>query len=325
MKPLVVVWRITERCNLSCPFCAYDRSILRARNEADEKLIEQFASILAKWKEATGRPVLLSWLGGEPFLWPALGRLSEKFHRDYGFSISTTTNGTMLGNDRVRDLLMDHFAEVTLSVDGPAETHDALRGRPGLHAQVCRSINQLATAKKRCGHGPVLRANVLLLRETIAGFPALCRELGDWGIEEISCNQLGGLDRPEFYPAHRLLAGQIAELTEGWSRLRDELAPRGVNLLGSFQYLRRLAATAAGERWLVEDCGPGRDFLFITEKGLVAPCSFTVEEYGVDLREFTSPADIDALPARFHRRRQTYRAAHCEDCHSTQVCEKFVA
>ena len=79
-------------------------------------------------------------------------------------------------------------------------------------------------------HGPRLRANVVLMRNTIADFEALCMELAGWGIAEITFNQLGGRDRPEFFPAHRLLPDDAAWLTSEIPRLRARLNGLGVQL-----------------------------------------------------------------------------------------------
>ena len=86
---LVVVWRVTERCNLQCPFCAYDRRLNRPRNSADPEEIRRFAAVLAQWRDFAGRPVLLSWLGGEPLLWEPLTALTRHCRRELGLAIST--------------------------------------------------------------------------------------------------------------------------------------------------------------------------------------------------------------------------------------------
>ncbi|WP_218281224.1 hypothetical protein [Verrucomicrobium spinosum] len=44
---------------------------------ADPAEIRRFAAVLADWSQATGRPVLLSWLGGEPLLWKPLEALTR--------------------------------------------------------------------------------------------------------------------------------------------------------------------------------------------------------------------------------------------------------
>lgn len=319
MKPLVIVWRVTGRCNLRCPFCAYDRTHSFARRDADTGLIRRISSLLAE----TGRPMLMSWLGGEPLLWPDLAHLTTSLRHEHGFAFSTTTNGTTLHRAETRWHLIEHYSELTLSIDGFAPKHDDLRGKAGLFDQVKQAVRLLVAEKATTGTGPLLRGNVVLMRNTISDFPALCHELAGWGIEEITCNQLGGIDRPEFYPANRLLPEQVARLEDAWPGLKDELAAKGVRLLGGEAYLRRLHATANGVPIAVEDCHPGEGFLFVTEDGIVSPCSFTTREHGVDLREIATSRELLELPQRFRQMRQRARAAPCADCHSTQVCEKF--
>lgn len=319
---LVVVWRVTSRCNLACPFCAYDRTLARRRPDADPDVIARSGEGLAQWSEATRRPVLVSWLGGEPLLWSPLKELTEQFRR-LGLQISTTTNGTPLSKPRTRQHLVENYSELTLSVDAFAEEHDTLRGRAGLFAEVQRDIHRLASEIRAAGSALLLRANVVLMRRTIAGFPGLCRELATWGIREISCNQLGGADRPEFYPDNRLLPSQIETLRGEWPSLQNELARAGVKLLGSAGYLDRIAASARGERLYVTDCAPGSEWVFVDETGRAAPCSFTGEEYGISADELTSAAAWQSLPARFDTARRCQRSSRCSDCLSTHVFQKF--
>lgn len=313
---LVVVWRVTTRCNLACPFCAYDRRLSIPRMDADADLIARTGPALAQWSEATGRPILVSWIGGEPLLWPPLEELTRQYHK-LGLSLSTTTNGTPLSRPAVRENLTAHYSELTVSVDAIGAPHDALRGKSGLFDDVRRSVKRLA--EESAGTSLLLRANVVLMRGTIDGFPALCRELAAWGIREITCNQLGGRDRPEFFPANRLLPAQVEQLQRGWPDLQRELADAGVRLCGDSFYLDRMAASARGERMDIADCGPGERYLFIDETGRVAPCSFTVEEYGVPMEN----TDMAALPARFTSARMCRPSPQCRDCHSTQVFGKF--
>ena len=314
----VVVWRITERCNLSCGFCAYSRTLERSRREADPAEVLRFGRVLAAFQEATGQRVLVSWLGGEPLLWPALAELSATFSDTLGLALSTTTNGTALASPRVREMLATHFAELTVSIDGLTDFHDRVRGWPGGFASLRESVRAL--------EGPALRrANTVLMRDNIADYPALCRELATWGFRELTFNQLGGNDRPEFHAIHRLHAEQVRALWAALPALRNELAARGVTLRGSPAYLRRIEATTSGARLPVEDCQPGARFLFIDEMGRAAPCSFTAAGYSVPISELRTVADLRNLPQRFATMRSAQRLAPCLDCHSTQVCEKFHA
>lgn len=66
---MIVVWRVTDSCNLNCPFCAFDKRLSMARRAVSPETVERMIRVLADYREATGEPVLLSWLGGEPLTW----------------------------------------------------------------------------------------------------------------------------------------------------------------------------------------------------------------------------------------------------------------
>ncbi|MES2573014.1 MAG: radical SAM protein [Verrucomicrobiota bacterium] len=320
----VVVWRVTQRCNLSCKFCGYDRELSWKRNEAAPERMRAFGAVLAEWARLNRQRVLVSWLGGEPLLWKPLAELTRIFRQEFDLEISATTNGTTLGCKTVRAHLIDHYSELTISVDAPGAQHDMLRGWPGGFEQLGVAVRALAREKGGAGRGPLLRGNVVLMHGTIAKFGALCHELAGWGIEEITFNQLGGNDRPEFYPANRLQSAQVAMFEEELCSLRPELGARGLRLRGGSDYLSRIAASSDGRRLPVEDCRIGEHFLFINEEGLAAPCSFTTEGYGVPIKEIDTVEKLNQLPGRFLMARNQRRLAACEDCHSTQMFDKFL-
>jgi MoaA/NifB/PqqE/SkfB family radical SAM enzyme len=322
---MIIVWRVSERCNLSCKFCGFDRELQRPRAEADPGSILRLAPILSEYQRVTGDAVLVSWLGGEPLLWKPLTALTQRFARDHRLRVSTTTNGTTLGSPGVRAHLLEYYSELTISVDGVGGVHDRSRGWAGGYGALRRDVTALANEKRNGQAGPLLRANVLLMRQTISGFAQLCFELSEWGFEEVTFNQLGGNDRPEFYPAHRLLPEQADRFTEELPGLRAALARRGLRLGGGEPYLRRIRASSRDERLPVDDCKPGQQFLFINETGLVAPCSFSAFGYGVSVDEIGSVEALCGLPAWFAEGRQRRRLPACEDCHSTRIFEKFAA
>jgi MoaA/NifB/PqqE/SkfB family radical SAM enzyme len=320
---VIVVWRVTERCNLACGFCAYDRRLARPRADADPAAMLAFGAALAAYQRATGDRVLVSWLGGEPLLWRPLAGLTAAFAGGLGLGVSVTTNGTALASPGVRAHVLEHYAEVTVSVDGFAPVHDRLRGWPGGFAALRRAVAALAADKRRGGSGPLLRANVVLMRDNAADFERLCLELSAWGVEEITFNQLGGNDRPEFFPPHRLRPEDVDALAARLHALRARLAPAGTALRGGDRYVERIRSSAAGRRLPVYECDPGVRFLFVSERGVVAPCSFTADAYGVPIAELATGDDVAALPARFTAARGRRRAAVCDDCPSTQVFDKF--
>lgn len=321
---VIVVWRVTERCNLACGFCAYDRGIERSRRTADEGIVLAFGSTLAEYQRATGDRVLVSWLGGEPLLWKPLEHLTTVFVRDFGLRVSVTTNGTALASEAVRAHVLDRYAELTVSVDALGAAHDRLRGWRGGFAQLRRVIPLLAMGRSSVAT-PRLRANVVLMRDNVHEFAPLCLELATWGLDEITFNQLGGNDRPEFWAEHHLRPADVESLAEMVPPLRARLATLGVTLRGGDRYLDRMRSSAAGRRLPVHDCGPGERFLFVNEAGLIAPCSFTSETLGIPVAELSSTPDLMSLPARFTSARDRWHISLsvCGDCPSTQVFEKF--
>ncbi len=317
---LVVVWRVTGTCPLHCPFCAYGRQ-RETHASARPSQVRAFARVLADYQTHTGQPVLVSWLGGEPLLWPELPALSRHLHHDLALNISATTNGMTLESATVRDHLADCYTELTVSIDGPAHFHDAMRDWPGGFQRLEQGIRALAQKSPR----PRLRVNTVLMRQNLPLYPALCHALAEWGVDELTFNQLGGNDRPEFHPEHRLRESDVEELSLMLPALVQSMQARGVRLGCHPGYLQRLRMTARGQALPVADCAPGARFLFVDEEGLAAPCSFTTSGYGVSIDELRTPADIVRLPLRFAAMRRERRHPACLDCHSTQVFQKFAA
>ena len=321
---MIVVWRVTERCNLACAFCAYDRRLQRSRESADPAMVLAFGEALSAYQRATGDRVLVSWLGGEPLLWPSLEALTSSFVRDFGLRVSVTTNGTALASEHLRAHVLECYDELTVSVDGIGVSHDRVRGWRGGFSYL-RRVVPLLSAGRRGGRTPRLRANVVLMRDNVGEFAKLCLELATWGFDEITFNQLGGNDRPEFWAEHHLLPSDVERLADDMPMLREQLAGRGVMLRGGDRYLDRIRSSTHGRRLPVHDCGPGERFLFVSERGVVAPCSFTTEEFGVSISELSGADDVVSLSGRFTaaRGRLSTELAVCGDCPSTQVFAKF--
>ncbi|MDR2209511.1 MAG: radical SAM protein [Azoarcus sp.] len=318
---MIVVWRITQHCNLTCPFCEWDRSLSRKRSWICAEQVLHFCRILRDHQQTTNDRVLLSWLGGEPLLWPHLCDLAA-IVRKMGIAQSATTNGTSLASPNMQKQILDNFSELTVSVDGFAEFHDTMRGWYGGWERIKEAVMDLAA--RREDQNPLkLRANVVLMRDNLPDFPDLCSELAAWGFDEITFNALGGRDRPEFFPAHSLRSEDALALVKLLPALRVRLAQKGVRLCGSADYLARISATANRERLAVANCAAGESFLFIDETGRISPCNFTTSAYGVPVESIKCIQDFTKLPAYFARRRLEMPDATCEDCPSTQVFSKF--
>jgi MoaA/NifB/PqqE/SkfB family radical SAM enzyme len=320
---MIVVWRVVESCNLSCPFCAYDKRLETVRTSARPQQIARFLDLLGEWQAKSARQVLVSWLGGEPLLWKPLEELSRRA-RARSLQISVTTNGTTLGSKRMRAHLLENYREVTISVDGFSDFHDRMRGWPGAFAKLARGAALLKAERAQSGSPLRLRANVVLMHDNVGQFADLCRELSAWGVCEISFNQLGGRDRPEFFPDNRLTLDDIAALRRTLPALRRELEP-ATHVLGGVTYLDRLEGAARDLPTPVADCRVADDFLFIDELGRIAPCSFTADHFGLNVDDIGDAAALAGLAARLNAHQRRSPSGECADCRSTQQFAKFDA
>ncbi len=320
---MIVLWRVTDRCNYACAFCAFDRRLPGMRRDADPALVRRFGAVLGEYARMTGERVLVSWLGGEPLLWEPWRETSRWLREQPGIAVSATTNGSTLHLPAVREGVLAVLSELTISVDGLAPFHEAIRGCPGGWARLREAVLAIVRAREAAGGTLKLRVNTVLMRDNLDGFRALGEELCDWGIDEITINQLGGRDRPEFFPSHRLRPCDVVALRALLPDLQARLAARGVRLCANPAYLDRIEASALGQSLPVADCAPGGRFLFVDEAGRVAPCAFTGAHWGVPVAELHDAAAVLALPTRFREARRSAPARVCDDCPSTQLHAKF--
>jgi MoaA/NifB/PqqE/SkfB family radical SAM enzyme len=320
---IVIVWRVWESCSLACRFCGYSRELDRPRLAVDPRSVISFASVLASVQRVSGCTFLVSWLGGEPLAWTELPRLSRILNAEHGLRLGVTTNGLPLESACVRSSLLADYEQVTVSIDGMAPFHDRIRGMRGLFGRIAQATALLCSEDRR---GRLLRrVNTVLMRENIEAFPQFCETMAGWQFHELTFNQLGGNERPEFYAANRLLPEQVKRFAAQWPEIHERMARRGLAIRGSERYLARIAASSKGERIAVDDCDPGRSFLFVDALGRISPCSFTCDGYGIPISEIDSADAFLELPARFRTMRRERRLPACGDCHANHVFDKFRA
>ncbi|MCU0429195.1 MAG: radical SAM protein [Cytophagaceae bacterium] len=314
----VVVVETTTLCNLSCPFCAYDHRLKIKRKNIDQAHVNRLIDSLGLWAMQHQKHVLISWLGGEPFWQKEVMQWTESARATYPLYFSGTTNGTPLQESFVRKQIAEHFYELTLSIDGLASFHDEMRGRKGLFDFLKHTLALLRNEAPRLR----IRVNVVLMRSNFEMFPLLCQELHQWGIQEVTINQLGGRDRPEFYPENRLLQEQVKKLPAMVQELRKAypLLP----LVFNDAYYRRFYASATDQKIPVEECYPGRSYFFVDVEGRMAPCPYTCQEYGHKIERLQTSLDMDQLPLQFSQKRALEKASYCLDCPCTNVHGKFV-
>ena len=135
-----MVLNVTEKCNFHCTYCKFSGSYSYARKhssksmdiEVVKKSIDFLVMNASYIINETDRPLILGLYGGEPLIESesiidAL-RYIEKEYRDIlpRFRFSVTTNGSLLSENVIRELVNYNFT-LLLSHDGPAEISNRYR------------------------------------------------------------------------------------------------------------------------------------------------------------------------------------------------------
>jgi MoaA/NifB/PqqE/SkfB family radical SAM enzyme len=157
--PQTVSFTITNACNLRCRMCGQwsEEGYMRPSRESDRGAPSADKSRelgLAEWKrlidELADHNIKRALLrGGEVFLYPDILPLLEYFRAKEIFT-SIDTNGTRLAQ-YAADLVRIGNMHLTVSVDGPEEIHDSVRGVKGAFRQLQDGLARLAEEEKKQG------------------------------------------------------------------------------------------------------------------------------------------------------------------------------
>lgn len=171
-KKPIVVWNVTQRCNLRCKHCyaAGEPDVSKELTTAEGMAaIDGFA--------AFGCPVVL-FSGGEPFVRPDVLELAAHA-RARGLRVVFSTNGTLITPEIAQRIKALGVSYVGISIDGVEATHDAFRGVPGAYARSLAAIRACRDAGVKVG------LRVTLTRANAQEIPAIFRLMREERIPRI--------------------------------------------------------------------------------------------------------------------------------------------
>jgi radical SAM protein with 4Fe4S-binding SPASM domain len=286
LRPLVV-WNVTQRCNLACPHCYIDASGGASAGELTTAEARAMVDDLA----AVATPVLL-FSGGEPLLrddtFDLAARAAEK-----GVRPVLSTNGLLLSDDVVKRIRDSGFQYVGVSVDGTEEYHDRFRAAPGAWRRSWEG------AERCVEHGIRSGIRFTLTRDNAAQLPAVLDETLRRGIPRFCMYHLVYAGRGADIADRDLSADQKRSLIEwladrardlGESRTPVEILTTDNHADGVYLYQRLLREGADGEEIMDllrrhGGCSAGRKFACVGPTGEVHPCQFWTHVSLGDVRE----------------------------------------
>ncbi len=167
--------QITRNCNLRCWFCGqwgkkgFFSDACGSKMTLDDwkKVIDSLENCC---KTKSTYPSVMLW-GGEPLTSPYFGDITA-YLRQKGFDeLGIVTNGVLI--DKWADVLRNDFKKIYISIDGPKEIHDSIRGN-GVFDKVT------ANAKLLCGGNAEITVMTVLspaLLPILPGFPKLLEDI----------------------------------------------------------------------------------------------------------------------------------------------------
>ncbi|MBN1609431.1 MAG: radical SAM protein [Polyangiaceae bacterium] len=249
-----VTVNLTNRCNLSCPFCYNER------RRGAELEVERLMDGIERGRRILSDDASFIVLGGEPLtnvdrLCEALERAEDIFTPPALFS----TNGTLLSDATVARL-RQRRVHAQVSLDSPgAEIHDALRGR-GVHAKAVAGIRRLKAA------GIYTIMSMVYTRRSTAHFEAYLDLAAELGADEARFIPLrtigGGVEHQGLRPNQAEAFEHLLEVLERRPELTRLLARDYFSILST---MFRFSAVRT-------NCGLGRKVVFIDADGGVYLC-----------------------------------------------------
>jgi len=278
--PFLVVWNLTNACNLRCRHCYQNAG----KRLPDELSLREKLGVIRELADAG--VVSIAFSGGEPLMSPDFFELAKAV-RDHGMHVALATNGTLIKPETAKLLKKIDICYVEVSLDAASpELHDTFRGLAGAHARSLEGIRScveegiftsIATT--------VTKHNLKEVRDLI--------NLG----RRMKVNRFIHFN---FIPAGR--GREIVQLDitpeereELLKVIYEESRVVGMEVLSTApQFGRMVAEQSRGEstapthfyagnsgKWGLQDlarfiggCGAGRLYCAIQSNGLVTPCVF---------------------------------------------------
>ncbi len=303
---------VTQICNLKCTYCAaggdgtYGDPVTRINVE---KTLPQLKFFLEKLP--SGSHFNLSFVGGEPFLYPEGMKVIYDYIQDEGFKRNitckymVTTNGTLI-SDHALEMLKSMKIHVTVSLDGVAKMNDSVRpGKDGKGSteQTLAGIKKLVSIRESLasiGISGVYSATNLNVKESYLFFKTLG---ADWFEFNFSYTEKDPAAQLEYLSQMK----QIAELA--WQE-------------GGETELRRIKAfnayfeTLDSQQRIENFCGAGKSYLMIDAKNQLYTCPWVVGEKA-EIVGVGSNVDLEKLEKY---QKPLIELNNCQTCWARFVC-----
>lgn len=201
-SPIFTSYNVTGRCNLRCVYCDWWKTV-KPELPTSEALavIDNVCSLGVAFFDFSG---------GEPLLRRDLTVLAKRAS-SYNCLVSMNTNATLFKREKASKIA-DTFDVVVVSIDGPKENHDKIRGFSGAFQRAFEAIKALKS------HGVRVGVNSVISPYNIDVFPEFVEEIRSI-VDFMQIQPVHPCPPP---PENKPLAGKVTALQEYLLNIKRE-------------------------------------------------------------------------------------------------------
>ncbi len=263
----LIQWHLTERCNLKCRHCYQEGGKIEELSQREiYRVIDEITAMLAAWHEAYGLDFSPSFnvTGGEPFLRSGFFDILERMAQT-GFEIYILSNGTCITLDMAQKIAALGVHGVQISLEGPEEIHERVRGR-GTFAAALKGVQNLQQAGVKVSlNATISRMNAGYVKEMVE----LATELG---VPRLGCSRLVPSGRGKDLLDDMLTRDETRDFYEGLLSMQV----KGLEIVTGDPMATQMNAAAPADNEYgaiaAGGCAAGISGLTILADGTVTPC-----------------------------------------------------
>ena len=163
-KKPIVVWNVTQQCNLNCIHCYSLSKNIRYHGELTTAEGKTLIKDIAEFKS----PVIL-FSGGEPLMRPDIFELID-YAKKMGMRAVLSTNGTLITKEVANRLFHLGLSYVGVSLDGVGAVNDKFRGMNGAFDAALEGIRNCKEAGIKVGLRFTINKKMLMIFPEYSGF-----------------------------------------------------------------------------------------------------------------------------------------------------------
>ena len=325
--PFMLRIRITQRCNMACPYCFLKASL--NQEEKDHLRPEDWEKIFKTLPFWTNLDIT----GAEPFAAHEFENFLAVASR-FPFRKSITTNGYNIGQNKAEWIFKYKIDYLMVSLDGLEEKHDLMRDKKGSFLKAIEFLDYIAAEKqKRKSKGPVLNIKYTLQDENYDDLVPLIHFLQErynnrfiltlnllQQNSALSLEKLHtSLDELEANAGNKAQYNHVRAIQETIlkvSQIRNlnySYSPSFKNQSDLFSYINNPANS------FVRGCNLYRNNLTLYYNGTIMPCNLSlnlgsIRETGYDLSKIYKMQSFLKFKDRFQEEKN-YCQGCCSGCH----------